>query len=319
MKTPHTMIGALLLLAPLLGSPQALASDAAQEPVCRAEHDPAFALRKSIAVLNIAVKHPQEASDMPHLGSEVARYLQQALEADQSMRVRDGSQRDFGQSHINVLGHNDTSLPTQLGTLSKELQSQLIISGRITDLSRYRVDETPVDSLLGRLPLTSGLRPEQRRFALELSVYDGYSGAEILSRHFQTEAKGRVDMSGLRPLTGEFLASDYGRAVSELLQGAAAQLSRSLSCIPMMARITDIDGDSLRINDGNTALLRPGDRLRIFHRRYIGVDGMGRERFQEEYVGDAHVTHIFPRSALLELDDEARLADLRPGDLARAW
>ncbi len=315
MKSTFTIIlmgAALLLSSPLL-------ANAVEEPVCTAEHDPAFALRKSVAVLNIAVAQPGEASDMPQLGAEVARYLQQALSAGEAMRVRDGSDYALEGAQINLLGHHDASLPTRLAALARELESQLIVSGRIIDLSRHRVEETPMDTLLGRLPGVSRLRPERRHFALELSVYDGHSGAELLTRRFHTQAEGRVNMSGLRPLSGDFLASDYGRAVGELLGEASERLKRSLSCIPMMARITDIEEKGLRIDDGNGALLRPGDRLRIFHRRYIGVDELGRERFQEEYIGDARVTHSFPRSALLELDDNSRQADLRPGDVARAW
>lgn len=293
----------------------AVHAESSATPVCRADDNPAFALRKSITVLNIAVENPQVAADMPDLGTAVAKHLGQALQQRGEMRVRDGSNHAFDSSRLTLLGLVDTRLNAQLTHLGRELNSQLIVSGRITDLS-----VTPRSNIMSRmLGYVLPRLGDSRIFALELTVYDSYSGTELLRKPYQTQASGTINMLGMQPLKGRFLDTDYGRAVSTLLDNTALDLQNALSCIPMMTTIAHIEGTTVQIKEGNESLLRPGDRLRLFHRQPAGIDKLGNEQFIEEYVSDAYASRIFPDSAILELKDAKAASRLRQGDIARAW
>lgn len=307
----QVMITILLFLSVI----QAGRAEPSEVPICSPEQNPAFALRKSITILKVAVDHPQDASDMPDLGSAVAQYLQQSLKRGDNMRVRDGSHHYFDSGRITLLGLTDTSLNNQLADLGRELDSQLIVSGRITDLS-ITSRKKMMDKIWAYLDPGFG---DTRLFSLELTVHDSYSGAELLHRGYQTQASGTVNMLKMPLFKGRFLDTEYGSAITVLLDNAARELQSSLSCIPMMTTITRLEGTTVQISEGNESLLRPGDRLRLFHRQPAGVDKLGHERFIEEYVSDAIASHIFPDSATLELDDVNAASRLRQGDIARSW
>jgi phage baseplate assembly protein W len=314
-KLPGPVQQVALTLLLLLSVIPVQSAESSAPVVCRADDNPAFALRKSITILSLAIENPQGAADMPDLGSSVAGYLGQALQQGEEMRVRDGSHHAFDSRRITLLGLVDTRLNAQLAHLGRELDSQLIVSGRITDLS-VKAPNNRVKKALTSLVPGFG---ETRIFALELAVYDSYSGTELLRKPYQTQASGTINMLGMQPLKGRFLDTDYGSAISTLLDEAAGELQNALSCIPLMTTITRIEGTTVQIKEGNGSLLRPGDRLRLFHRQPSGIDKLGNEQFIEEYVSDAYASRIFPDSATLELKDAQAASRLRPGDIARAW
>lgn len=308
----HFLQLAVLLL---LCSTTLLAAPTEEVVLCSPEHDPAFALRKSVAILNMTIEQPQQASDMPGLAKAVSRHLQQALGGDGLLRVRDASSHAFNPQPINLLGLVEGSLAPQLAALGKEFDSQLIIHGTINDLSYIRPQGMVRKVLTSLFPSYQ----ERRLFAMTLTVYDSYSGSELLRHEYRSEAQGKVDMSGLQPLDRNFIASDYGQAVSGLLDTAASELQRAVSCIPLMARISGITEHGLQIADGSEAALRPGDKLKLFHRRATGVDKQGQEQYLEEYVGEGRITRAYPQSAFVELLSPQELRRLVPGDIARAW
>ncbi len=287
------------------------AAEPEQKPeiiVCSAKDNPVFALRKSITVLNIAIDNHLDAVDMPTLGGAAAQYLQQALQGSGAMRVKDGSGYYLAESSINLLGQQEAGPEAQLATLSRELNSQFIVTGHIRDIA-------PPPANKGFL----SLQEESRRFSLEITVYDGYLGSVVFQKKFHTEASGQVSMHGLQPLQAPFLATEYGAAVGKLLKEAATRVEQELSCIPLMAEISDIRGLNLHIGIGHDAGLRPGDRMRVFQLRSMGVDRQGRERLEEEYLGYAKITRIHPQAAVMEMEDSALTQQLRPGDLVRSW
>lgn len=234
--------------------------------------------RSKALMTRIQVLHPAQANDLNAFGEELQSEL---------MRRMDASSRFITQRSGNEmamqLASNQTEAswdPEWIRQLARRYSVQFIIGGVVRDTAfegeRYdlthgtEVREGERKSTLG-IPGISftqfGFKatPKARYFEMDISVFDGVSGARIATERLQGRVEGEVSMpKNSRFASARFFATDYGQLVDNKLNEAVQWADKSLACIPFSARITRVENGRLYLDAGATSRLQPGDRLQVF-------------------------------------------------------
>lgn len=285
----------------LAAAAEAAAREAARPSnLCGPAQGEMFAYRKKVAVLAIPPQRPLEAADLPGIGGAWSQALQRELDGTGRFLLRDGS--GYG---LDPRG----DVAQQIVDAAQRLDAQLVVAGRIVSLDRQsgRVEFGQAGAV--RHPWREG-----RVIEVELSLYDGFSGALISRLNHHAEARGQVVNRGHRPLQGDFFQTPLGLAVAELLEQQREALLDEMACLPMMARIVGVQDEQVQIDAGFSSHLAPGDRLTLYQRR-PGFGGVGAI---EEAHGTAVVSQVFPETAVLQIE-AVSWPDLRVNGVVRAW
>ncbi|WP_372964516.1 flagellar assembly protein T N-terminal domain-containing protein [Marinobacter sp.] len=240
----------------------------------------ASGLRKRVAVTGFPVVMPSQGGD-PGL-DDAGEQLPQALLA----RLQEqGKLQVLGATSLRLFS-NLPDAPTMQSSmasnhltnvvqLARELGAQFVVSGVIRDMGLADPDAWG-SSVFNRMQRGLGFTDKTRRFEAEVMVFDGFSGSPVFRKRFSTVADWDPKGSG----TGGFASagfekSEWGRAVSGVIDDMAAAVNGALSCQPFMVRITRVDDDRVTLASGATAGLRPGDQLNIYRsqRYFDSLDG----------------------------------------------
>lgn len=285
-----------------------------QQDACNPVRGVQFSYRKRIAILGLMGQAQQNTVDLPNILQRYPKALLQELNQDRLITI------DGTQFYLEIPGHYPSGkivapIHDQVTLLAKQLGSQLIISGRIVDLS------TQKKSSWYQQPLELFKSPN-RHIAIEIQIYDGLTGTLIHSELQQESTRDSMNMNRPAVMSQSFLLGDLGESLSSLLKKQAHSVHESLACLPMLARITHINRDGIHFDAGIDSFLRPGDRLRLFRRVPMQSIPGSPIQYRDQAYGHLKVVRVYPRSAtgVIDGDDNPfpnnRLA---PGDLVRAW
>lgn len=271
----------------------------AQRPaaVCTVQPGSPFAYRKKLLVLSFPLVRPLEGADIPGLATTWSQALQKRLNATDRFLVRDGSgfRLDPGDDPR-----------TQIITLAREFDAQLVVAGRIENL---RSEENVMRiGAFKPVPLPGD---DRRVIESSLEVFDGITGALLKRSAFSTLLEGEV-LNPLRaPLKGDFGDSELGKALSGVVLSQVEAVEDELACLPMQARIVRTQRQEVHIDAGFSSRLQPGDRLKVVQRG-------GGENAAERPYGDLIISQVLPESAVGYLDGGAQ-PDWRFNGFVRAW
>ena len=294
---------------------------------CLAEHNPRFSYRKRVAVLPMELQDRQHAVDMPYVEREYPQVLTQKLNGA-GLLAKDATAYHRLQTHPSHSRLQMPFSPEQIRDTATDLNSQFLITGRLVDLSFDRTKAHAIDLLTGFKPWKKLARQTYegatdsywRQFNVEVTVYDGPSGALIKRQRYRGEANHPVTVAQNYGMdTNVFWQSDYGELVDDLLNQQSDMVARALECLPLRAQVSRVDTDVIEINAGVDSLLMPGDRLRIFHREPAGRDPLGVPKHRWKYYGGVTIVGVFPLKSIAILDEDLAPDVIKLGDIVQAW
>lgn len=237
--------------------------------------------RKRVALTLFPLSDPGQASAgaLGEIQSRLPSLLAQNLQQSSAIEAL-----DFTRSN---LIHNTATAPTnQLpdGALSNALQSsgeplnaQFIISGVIRDMSMRTPVGPSEPNILVDLYNDADYKSKRhlRNLALELFIYDGFSG-QLLDRKLFTAqgrwTRPREERTGFG--TSVFWQQDYGQQVKNLIDDTSHWLDERLRCEALSTRISRTSGDQIWIDAGSTQGVKRGDTLTILRRMTFYDDQM---------------------------------------------
>ena len=297
------------------------------EARCLAENNPSFSYRKRVAVLPMELQSRHHAVDIPYVEREYPQVLVERL-GDAGLLASDATAYHRIQAHSQQSRLQSQFTSDQIRDTASRLNAQFLVTGRLVDLSFDKSKTHAIDLVTGFKPWKTLARQTyegatgsyRRQLNIDLSVYDGPSGALIKRKRYRGEANHPVTAQRSYGLDSNiFWQSDYGELMADILDQQTEMISRALECLPMRAQISRVDDDVIEINAGVDSYLMPGDRLRIFHREPAGRDPMGVPKHRWKYYGGVTIMGVFPLKSIAVLDEDLTPDVIKLGDIVQAW
>lgn len=279
--------------------------------------------RKSVGITGFALQSPQQANlgALHNITRELPKSLADAINQQGFLRALAATQLSVYPDLINAptSANNDGSL-TDVARIGEDLGVQYVISGVIRDLDelypKHPDQKTPLNSLLS----WANKEDNQRRFALDVYVYDGFSGA-LIFQHSYSEI-GRWDVKNNAKVgfgTPQFWAIHYGKVIAQTLKSMSLDTSEDLRCQPFVANIFRTEGNKIYLNAGAVAGIKKGDQFQVF-RRYEIFDQLQNAQTQLNNANiNVTITQVQPNFAIGELSVEARILNVQQQDVVIAW
>lgn len=311
-------------------SPRPTSQPVQQTTSCAGNSQPRY--RKTIAVAPFLLMQAGQADDLDNPGQGVPNELLRRLEASKRLLPTVNA-------NANVFGGTASAAPLQadpeaIKQVALNTNSQFVLTGRVLDTSVSARQTRPywgwqsADNgsphfgvALPGSTLGAGVAQQatQRRFEIELQIYDGATAVLLARQTLQQEASGKVATSSRQAFgSSGFLASDYGRAVDRVLNDATSAIDNTLACLPLTAKIVKIDGSRIYLNAGGLQQLRPGDTLTVYKKQTNKPVSLPETNealgIPETPAASASIVQVQPRFAIAEL---SRTAGIRSGDLVR--
>ncbi|MEP3588886.1 MAG: flagellar assembly protein T N-terminal domain-containing protein [Marinobacter sp.] len=280
-------------------------------------------LRKRVAVTGFPIVMPSQGGDpgLDNAGEQLPQALVARLQKQGKLQV-------LGATSLRLFSNLPDAPTTQANMasnrltnvvqLARELGAQFVVTGVIRDIGVSDPDAwgtSVFDKMKGGL----GFGDKTRRFETEMMVFDGFSGSPVFRKRFETTANWTPAGRGTAGFgAAGFEKSEWGAAVSEVIDEMTAAVGSALNCQPFMARITRVSDDKVTLASGATAGLRPGDQLNIYRsQRYFDSLGGTPE------LADAGVTmtldSVHPDFSTGRLATSGRQINVQRDDLAIIW
>lgn len=196
---------------------------------------------------------------------------------------------------------SDNLLAQQVQKLARDQRVQLVLSGKITDMSMTHPDATYNPGLYTRflnnffdfIEVKNRFDKRERLFSFDINLRDGFTGQSLFNK--------RYDTYGLWTETREsgfgtplFWKSDYGQQIKGLVKKASRELGDVIQCQPLIAHIDSRAGQTqILLQGGANNGLRRGDMLALYQ---LVVQGS-----ETEYAH--HTTRLVNRDAAIELQE----------------
>jgi hypothetical protein len=278
-------------------------------------------LKKKVAVTGFPVLHPQQAKigRLEDAGEMLPQALVSLMRANGNFQVLAASKLRLFADLPNAPTRQafDNRL-TNVSELARELGAQFLVSGVIRGMSI--VDPSAWGtSVASRLKRRLGLGNQNRRFILDMVIYDGFSGTPVHQKRFTTEAlwdapTGRSVGFG----SAGFQQTSYGRAVAGLMRQMVASVDEALMCQPFMTRITRVDGEMVTLSSGASAGLRPGDELNLY-RSYSHFDSPGTTPELRDSKSIVTLDGVYPQFSNGVLGMQGGQVNIQRDDIAIVW
>ncbi len=278
--------------------------------------------RKKLAVLGFSVQSPGQLrlGGLQNIERGLASALQASLKEHEKLVVFEHSDVALHQDVINAPSHfTSQNTLSKAADYAKQVGAQFVVSGVVRDLS-LEDPEAFSTSYWAKLKRLSKQANIKRRFAMELFVHDGYSGAIIWQRSFAVSAPWEDDINDLSGFgTAEFWNKEYGQAVAKLVDGVATLVGEQLVCQPFIARISRIEGKTLHFNSGARSGVRPGDKFALYRTfNYYDADMLtGTELTNVK--SSLTVSQVHPGFASGDVSIDLGRLNIQEDDLLIAW
>lgn len=279
--------------------------------------------RKSVGITGFALQVPQQANlgALHNIGRELPKSLVDAINQQGYLRALSATNISVYPDLINAptSANNDGSL-TDVARIGEDLGVQYVISGVIRDIGelypKHPNQKTPLNSLLSWANKEDG----QRKFVLDLYLYDGFSGALIFQHRY--DEIGEWDTNETNKVgfgSAKFWQLHYGKVVAQTLKDMSIDASDDLTCQPFVANIFRTENNRIHINAGALAGIKKGDQFQVF-RRYEIFDQLQNAQTQLNNANiNVTITQVQPNFAIGELAVEARILNVQQQDVVIAW
>jgi len=201
--------------------------------------------------------------------------------------------------------------------IAGETGAQLLISGMVVNAAigheRWSVD-TPFDGSL-KVPF-GGYK--KRHIEIELSVYDGITGARMLSRRLGEQAEGDVMVGNDKPFGSSiFFETEFGKATNRLVDSAVKEIQEAVENVPFSAHIIKIEGKKVFLDAGDNSLLKPGDRLVAYTSDPADATNGAVPGIMHRAAELVALIEVKPQFSIGELPEDAAKLGIRAGNIAK--
>ena len=279
--------------------------------------------RKSVGITGFALQTPQQATlgALHNIGRELPKSLADAINQQGYLHALSATNISVYPDLINAptSANNDGTL-TDVARIGEDLGVQYVISGVIRDIGelypKHPNQKTPLNSLLS----WANKEDNQRKFILDIYLYDGFSGALIFQHRY--DEIGKWDTKETNKIgfgSAQFWQLHYGKVVAQVLKDMSIDASDDLSCQPFVANIFRTESNRVYLNAGALAGIKKGDQFQVF-RRYEIFDQLQNAQTQLNNANiNVTITQVQPNFAIGELAVEARILNVQQQDVVIAW
>ncbi len=252
--------------------------------------------KKTFLVGNIDLASPQQAvmGQIYNLGDDFAQVINRQLDQESTSFVSVGT-TDFEISK---------RYPERLKMIAEDTDAQYIVGGTITDLTATIEQNLLKDDIINR------------QFAMELTVFDGKTGAEVYTRNYREVARwpfpktSQVDTRSAR-----FWASTYGEMMLRVSRNVMLDLESEVSCKITLPEIVAKWGDVITMNLGRLHGVQEGDKLQLWHTgSFIDQRGLPRNKVTETDI-TLTVSRVYEGEAELTVDQPELANSIQIGDV----
>ncbi len=255
--------------------PAQVAKSAPRGSVATCEND---GYRRKVLLSHFWIQHPTQTLDLDRFPEGIQIEMVRRLnDSDQFLPQRSPGVAVFD---LQPQVFDPLLQPDRVREMARLYSTQFIVAGIVRDTSfsgeRYTLASgseirNGERKIVANFPMLNfaqvGVKavPAERRFDMDLFVFDGVSGALVNRHRIAGKTRGEVVQSlssGLGTLG--FIETDYGRLVDDKLQEASRLVSQDLNCIPFSSKITRVEKNSVYIDAGYTSNVRPGDTFDVF-------------------------------------------------------
>jgi hypothetical protein len=265
--------------------------------------------KKKVLAAAFAVSKPGQVQDIEDIAHGFPRELLLRLENSRAFVTR--SSPDL----LSLTMQADPPGVNLVKQVAAQYDSQFIIAGEVRNAG------VQVASHYFGLWTT-----RSRPIDIELSVYDGVSGA-LLARHNlhqQVEDQGKIGRE--RPFgSSAFFATGYGKAIDTMLDEAARLIAKDLQPHPVLARILKVSNGQVIFDVGETSSIVAGDMASVVSgNNELPTLGLRSHQAQlvvygapQTNVGKMVVTQVQYLFSVGDLAVGVRQEDVRVGDFIR--
>lgn len=281
----------------------------------------AAGLKKRVAVTGFPMMDPQQAmlGRLDDAGEVLPQHLQARLQQGGKLQVLNASQVQLFHDVMNApTSQRFDNRLTNVVDLARDLEAQFVVAGVIRSMAVEDPDAWG-SSLLDRFQRSIGASSRERRFVVDLMVFDGFSGSPVYQERFSTSGtwdQGPEVAYGFD--SSVFLATEYGRRVEQLLADMTEAASAVIRCQPFITRISRVDGRKVTLAAGATAGLRPGDQLGLY-RSYSYFDSPGATPELQDSRATVTLDNVHPDFSNGTMPMTGGLVNIQRGDMAIVW
>ncbi len=194
---------------------------------------------------------------------------------------------------------NDHLLAQQIQQLARNQNTQLVLTGEVTDMAMAHPEATYnpgfytrfVNGLFDTVGMKNHFDKRDRVFGFQVNLRDGFTGQTLFSKRYDTYGVwGYTKNVGFG--TPLFWKSDYGQQIKGLIKMASKEIGQVIQCQPYIAKIDSRPGRAqILLQGGANNGLRTGDTLALYQ---MIVQG-------SETKYDQHQVRLVNRHAAIEL------------------
>lgn len=180
--------------------------------------------------------------------------------------------------------------------------------------------ETGAQFLIAGTVVDAGTDRGTRHIEIELNVYDGFSGTALLSRRYEDQTDGDVRVGDDIPFGSRaFFDTDYGSAISRVIDTAVKGIRVALKNVPFAAHIVRAEGKKVLLDAGSNSLLKPGYQLVAYTNEPNNPvnDLLGAKLGDVEHPADMiTLTDVQPQFSIGQLSHDAAILGINAGNTA---
>lgn len=252
--------------------------------------------KKTFLIGDFDLVSPQQAvmGQLYDIGSDYAQVINKQLTQTSKSFV------SLGTTHYEI----SKAYPERIKMIAEDKGAQYLLTGNITDM-------TATIALSG-----NGNEIINRQFALEMAVFDGKTGNQIMTHSYREVARWPFPKtSQIDTRSARFWASTYGEMLLGLSRKVMLDLESDLSCKITLPEVVVARDDLVMMNLGRHHGVKVGDKLQLWHTgSFIDQRGIPRNKVTQSEI-TLTVSRIYENEAELKVDQEELASSIQIGDV----
>ncbi len=252
--------------------------------------------KKTMLIGNIDLTSPQQAvmGQIYQVGDDFAQVINRRLEQESRSFV------SVGTTQYDI----DPKAPERIKMIAQDAGAQYIMGGMITDLTATIEQKTLQDDIINR------------QFAMEISVFDGKTGNEVMTRTYREVARWPFPKtSQIDTRSARFWASTYGEMMLRVSRNIMLDLESEISCKITLPQIVAKFGTTATMDLGRIHGVKQGDKLSLWHTgAFIDQQGLPRNKVTQSEI-TLTVSRVYEHEAELTVDQPELAYSIQIGDV----
>ena len=286
---------------------------------CGPEAAPAPVHKKSVVLLRYMNRSPDHLTGLDGLEDLLSMRLQQYLEQRNRYILIEAGHIQLASEKINTLGSSGLQIEDQIKQIALSNNAQFVIAADIIDLAEIKETSTVALPALRKTKefVNKTFLSDKRGLSTRIHIYDGISGLLLNQFDYFQQASGNVNFKKQNVFDKSIEKTDFGKAIHASLSQQVNDIDSSLACIPLLARVINIEENKVYLDVGVSSRLMAGDSIKILRRKYVSTLRNGKELNQLIEVADIAVSDVYPLFSVA-ISEKTLMQQITKGDFALA-